>query len=562
MSDNTIEIRDDEINVEEIMAKIRENIRRRQAAGELPPDPDSVIASTSKNCPAGESDDAIQRDLSYINANWDIHNNSYFISSHQPHIGKFLVKGRQLVHGEVRRYVDPMISRQTEFNASTVRIITRALQRCAEMDQHQQELETAFSSFEREPDKKIADCITTAKNELDSKIELTIKEQFENLGLMRHEFNSLLKKCTEKVRSELNAEIEARGQERQLTLEERRTDRDQAILSHISDLRNEFSTKLNQRVLTDRSELDPFIKNLINSLIHPDELQLNTLLEQGRIKVKEKVDARVKELFTRMDEDIHAKAWLAHVLEDRVQKGLAEKSIPAPSTPKETTNYFLFENRFRGSREDITQRQLAFLPYFDKCSRVLDIGCGRGEFLEILKDHDIGGIGVDSDPDMVAYCRSRQLEVEHSDAIAYLETLADNSLDGIFIDQVVEHLEPDYLIRLLALCHQKMKFGYYIVVETVNLLSFVSFVNFYIDMTHKRPVHPETLQYLFSASGFRECEMKFFSPVSDEGRLKRSVGAADMNADERKNVDVYNHNVEMLNDLLYGAQDYAVVGKK
>ena len=163
---------------------------------------------------------------------------------------------------------------------------------------------------------------------------------------------------------------------------------------------------------------------------------------------------------------------------------------------------------------------------------------------------------------MVAYCRSRHLDVEHSDAIAYLETLEDNSLDGIFIDQVVEHLEPDYLIRLLALCHQKMKFGYHIVVETVNPLSFVSLVNFYVDMTHKKPVHPETLQYLFSAAGFRECEKKFFSLVSDEGRLKKVEGTADMNETERKSIEVYNHNVEMLNIVLFGAQDYAVVGKK
>jgi 2-polyprenyl-3-methyl-5-hydroxy-6-metoxy-1,4-benzoquinol methylase len=443
MNDNTIEIRDDEINVEEIMEKIRENIRRRQAAGELPQDPDSIIGYSSKNCPAGESDDAIQHDLSYINSNWDIHNNSYFISSHHPHIGKFLVKGRQLVHGEVRRYVDPMISRQTEFNTSTVRIITQASQRCTELNQRQQDLETAFSSFKRESDKRIADCITTARNELDLKIELTIKE-----------------------------------------------------------------------------------------------------------------------LFNQMDEDIHARARLAHVHEERIQKGQGQKSTPPASTSKENTNYFLFEERFRGSREDIKQRQLAFLSYFEKCSRLLDIGCGRGEFLEILKNHDIGGIGVDSDPDMVAYCRSRQLEVELSDAIAYLEILEDKSLDGIFIDQVVEHLEPDYLIRLLALCYQKMKFGYYIVIETVNPLSFVSFVNFYIDMTHKRPVHPETLQYLLSAAGFRECEKKFFSPVSDEGRLKKIEGAAGMNETESKNVDVNNHNVEMLNTVLFGAQDYAVVGKK
>ena len=245
MDDNTIEIRDDEINVEEIMAKIQEKIRRRQAAGEMPPDPDSLIGSSSKNYPAGESDDTLQRDLTYINANWDIHNNSYFISSHRPHIGKFLLKGRQMVHGEVRRYVDPMISRQTAFNACTVRIITRASQRCAELDQHQQELETTVSSFTRESNKKFADYITIAKNELDPKIELTIKK-----------------------------------------------------------------------------------------------------------------------LLNQMDEDIHARAWLAHVLEDRIQKGLTQKSALPVSASKKNTNYFLFEEQFRGSREDIKQRQLAFLHYF------------------------------------------------------------------------------------------------------------------------------------------------------------------------------------------------------
>jgi len=561
MSDNTIEIRDDEINVEEIMAKIRENIRRLQAAGELPIDPDSITTFTSKNCPADKSDDAIQRSLSYINANWDIHNNSYFISSHHPYIGKFLVRGRQMVHGEVRRYVDPMISRQTKFNTSAVKIITGTSQRCAEMNQRQQELETAFSSFKQESDKKIADCVSTLQNELDSKIEATIKDRHENMELMRHEFNALLKKCTGMVRSELNAEIEAQAKERQLIREERRADIDQAIISHISDLKDDFTSKLNQKALSDKSELEPVIKKL-SSLIHPDELHLNMLLEQEHITIKEKIETRVKELFTQVDADIHARASLAHVLENRIQKGLAQKSPTPATTEKEQTNYFLFEERFRGSRDAITQRQLAFLPYFEKCSRVLDIGCGRGEFLEILKDHAIGSIGVDSDPDMVAYCRSRQLEVEQSDAIAYLETLEDKSLDGIFIDQVVEHLEPEYLVQLLALCNQKLKFGYYLVVETVNPLSFVSFVNFYIDLTHKRPVHPETLQYLFSASGFRECERKFFSPVSDESRLKKIEGAADINETERKNVDVYNHNVEMLNTVLFGAQDYAVIGKK
>jgi len=461
MDDNPIEIRDDEINVEEIMVKIRENIQRRHAAGELPKDPDSVIGIPSKNCLDRESNDIIQDDLTYINSNWDIHNNNYVMSSHHPYIGKFILWGRQLVHGEVRRYIDPMISRQTEFNASAVRIITQTSQRCAHLNQKQQEMETAYSYLKLESEKKINDSIITAKSELDSKIDFTIEE-----------------------------------------------------------------------IKTIKSELDS------------------------------KIDFTIKEFFTQMDEDIHARTWLTHALEERVKKGMTQNSVHLTSTLNKKTNYFLFEERFRGSREDIKQRQKAFIPYFEKCSLVLDIGCGRGEFLEILKEHQIGGIGVDSDIDMVAYCHSRQLEVEHMDAMTYLETLEDKSLDGIFIDQVVEHLEPAYLIRLLALCHQKMKFGYYIVVETVNPLSFVSFVNFFIDLTHKRPVHPETLQYLITASGFRECEKKFFSPVSNDGILKKIVGTYDMNETENKKIEVYNHNVEMLNSTLFGAQDYAVVGKK
>ena len=113
MDDNTIEIRDDEINVEEIMQKIRENILRRTAAGVLPPDPDTLIATFLCASTGSKVDDTPQHDLLYITSNWDIHNDSYLLSSHHPYIGKMLVKGRQLVHGEVRRYVDPMISRQT-----------------------------------------------------------------------------------------------------------------------------------------------------------------------------------------------------------------------------------------------------------------------------------------------------------------------------------------------------------------------------------------------------------------------------------------------------------------
>jgi O-antigen chain-terminating methyltransferase len=461
MDNNTIEIRDDEINVEEIMEKIRANIRRQQAAGELSRDPDSLISPLPCGGNGLEDNESIQSDLSYIRSNGDIHNNSYFICSHHQFIGKILVKGRQIVHGEVRRYVDPMISRQTEFNTSTVRFLTHTLQKY-------EKLKNELSRFIFEINQKVNDSIEKNNNSIE---------------------------------------------------------------------------KINNSIETVKTELEN--KNKI-----------------CMIELDRKNESLTRELFSQLDADITSRASLAHILEERIQKGLNQKSADPVSIASKDTNYFLFEERFRGSRKEIKQRQLSFLPYFEKCSNVLDVGCGRGEFLEILRDNNIGGIGVDLDADMITYCRSRQLNVEHSDVIAYLEKQEDKSLDGIFIDQVVEHLEPEYLTRLLALCYQKLKFGYYLVIETVNPLSFVSFVNFYIDMTHKRPVHPETLQFFINTAGFRDSEKKFFSPVSDEGKLKKITDISEWDETAQKNVAVYNHNIEMLNSVLFGAQDYAVIGKK
>ena len=230
--------------------------------------------------------------------------------------------------------------------------------------------------------------------------------------------------------------------------------------------------------------------------------------------------------------------------------------------PSEEFNYLLFEDQFRGSQDAIKHRQEIFLPYFVNSSNVLDIGCGRGEFLELLKENNIGSRGVEIDAVMVASCRARLLEVQQMDAVAYLKTLDDGSLDGIFIDQVVEHLEPRYLIHLLSLCYQKLKPESTIIIETVNPLSFYSFANFYIDISHKRPVHPETLQFLMSAAGFRECEKKFFSPVSDEGRLQKIQDTPGLHEPVRENIALYNHNIDILNSLLFGAQDYAIIAKK
>ncbi|MCK4732419.1 MAG: class I SAM-dependent methyltransferase [Methanophagales archaeon] len=228
----------------------------------------------------------------------------------------------------------------------------------------------------------------------------------------------------------------------------------------------------------------------------------------------------------------------------------------------EAMNFFVFEEKFRGAREDIKERQLKFLEYSQGCKNVLDIGCGRGEFLEISKENGINAKGIDINEDMVGYCQSKGLNVEKADAIEYLEKIEDKSLDSIFLDQVVEHLEAKYLIKLLELCYKKLKFGYYIVIETVNPLSLTSFANFYLDLSHKKPIHPETLKFLFESVGFREIEVKFFSPIPDEYKLKKVGIGENIGEKGREIIEAYNYNIEKLNGILYGYQDYAVIGKK
>ena len=148
-------------------------------------------------------------------------------------------------------------------------------------------------------------------------------------------------------------------------------------------------------------------------------------------------------------------------LSSDVEVVCADNSIPFKDNQKNTgtdkgiinyehqePDYFLFENRFRGSEEKIKEALRYYLPWFKEGQNVLDIGCGRGEFLELMKENNIVARGIDVNEQFVDYCRQKGLDVQLKDAVAELEGLEDNSLGGIFMGQVIEHLEPNYLTRL------------------------------------------------------------------------------------------------------------------
>jgi SAM-dependent methyltransferase len=229
---------------------------------------------------------------------------------------------------------------------------------------------------------------------------------------------------------------------------------------------------------------------------------------------------------------------------------------------KDRFDYLAFYDHFRSPPAELKKHQSVFLDYFRGCRNVLDIGCGRGEFLELLRDNGIDCRGIDNDPDMVRLCLSRGLDVEEADAAVFLEQAKDGDFDGIFSDQVIEHLEPGNVYRLLRLCHDKMAAGKAIVIKTINPLSLATFTDFYLDTTHTRPIHPEALKYIVGSLGFAEVTVKFLSRVPDRERLNKFELGPGLGDRERRMAEIYNRNIDLLNGLLFGAEYYAVIARK
>ena len=232
------------------------------------------------------------------------------------------------------------------------------------------------------------------------------------------------------------------------------------------------------------------------------------------------------------------------------------------STRLDAYKYVGFEDQFRGSRDAITARLESYLAFFEGRTDVLDVGCGRGEFLDLLASRGISGAGIDLNPEMVEVCRARGLRVEHADAVSHLASQDDGALGGVFAAQVVEHLEPAYLLRFLELAFHKLRPGGVLVLETLNPACWVAFFESYIrDITHVWPLHPETLKYLITASGFPSARIEYRSPVPPQDRLQPlALDTTDRHTADL--VETFNANVEKLNARMFTFLDYAIVAAR
>jgi SAM-dependent methyltransferase len=266
-------------------------------------------------------------------------------------------------------------------------------------------------------------------------------------------------------------------------------------------------------------------------------------------------------------------------------------STRKPGSPGDAL-YVAFEDRFRGSPQEIRAKLRDYIPLFTGASDVLDIGCGRGELLALFRNHGIAARGVDANPEMVASARDEGLDVVESDVLDYLASLPDASLGGLIGVQIIEHLEPAAVMNLIELAFGKLRPGSTIALETINPACWLAFFSSYIrDLTHVRPIHPETLQYLMQANGFERVSIEYKAPVPEQVRMKsvdvppvlaqavdparrpalspgssapaNAVDPADIILDAVGRIaHTVNANTAILNHLLFTHLDYAAIGHR
>jgi O-antigen chain-terminating methyltransferase len=282
--------------------------------------------------------------------------------------------------------------------------------------------------------------------------------------------------------------------------------------------------------------------------------------------VLEAFDRRLEALARRLEGLLAMRDRLGAVSEEvRAVRGALEAGPPPPAVAAAAaqaaadSTYAAFENRFRGGKGEIRERLASYAALFEGLAPVVDLGCGRGEFLETLREKGTLARGVEGNVHLARECRLKGLDVTRGDLLAFLRAEADVSLGGVFAAQVAEHLPPAVLEQVLREAHRVLRPGGLLVLETVNPRSVVGFLEVYNrDLTHERPLHPDTLSFLAAACGFTDVRVELRSPVDPAARLQ-AVPAEGL---PPRAAEALNENVARLNGLLYGPQEYALLARR
>ncbi len=265
--------------------------------------------------------------------------------------------------------------------------------------------------------------------------------------------------------------------------------------------------------------------------------------------------AQQKRLITLLLEQQNKPNINAHVVTENITKEYNSadqtEKTQSPQELQIDNFYRAFEDTFRGDRSLIRERLQVYIPFLRESDlsqsgdEILDLGSGRGEWLELLRDERYQARGLDINQAMIQECRELGLAVVEGDALIYLKSLSDNTLGAVTGFHIVEHFPFESLIELMAEAYRVVRPNGLIIFETPNPRNvIVGSCTFYTDPTHKNPIPPEVLQFMINYSGFEKAQILLLNPSEEVPVLEDSAMA------------------DRFNELFYGSMDYAVIGIK
>lgn len=556
-----------EVDVEKIMGEIRREIQMEEELKNLPSFEDIPIRGEEPRMePEGTIDwPVLLESLYYINTSYDI---PYYWSFSPAGIKTFL---KRVVRKLLRCMLLPILEKLNQFNVHVVRCLNNFRYGTQEL--------FARTDVQAEELARLKEALFVYEN-TQAEEKRRLSAQAEELACLKEmlsvhadaqaeEKRKLSAQAEElaRLKETLSAYADAQAEEIALLKQELSAHAD-AQTEAVSLLKGELSAYMDAQagetglISSQITELQEMIRRL--------ELLLEQRVPALRI---DNMERHVGNLLQKVDNlDRQSDAFNASVakmlLELRAQNEVpahrkAESQEQAPAALGDSENkytvldYFKFQNDFRGTRSVIAERQKIYLPYFrNSAAPVLDVGCGRGEFLRIMKDNKIPAFGVDLYPEYVVEGELNGLDIRQGNGIDFLKG-SDTQYGGIFSAQVIEHISFLELQEFCAAAFEKLLPGSYFVLETPNPTSLSMFTSsFYIDPTHKKPIHPLMLEYLLREIGFTEVQT-IFTEASRAGAALPHI-----ESDAIRNLNEVNEAIAKVSDLLYGSLDYAVIARK
>ena len=271
-------------------------------------------------------------------------------------------------------------------------------------------------------------------------------------------------------------------------------------------------------------------------------------LQGLRVQLEQQIDELVDRLQKFRMDIAQQETRLANFLD---QSSVASDEVQRVSGERDhllDSMYFALEDTLRGTPEQVKDTVQIYLPVLRAAAittDILDVGCGRGEWLEVLRDNGFQARGIDTNRIVLQRCRELSLDVVEAEALTYLGSLSDSSLNAVTAFHFAEHLPLDALVRFLDEAGRTLKPGGLLILETPNPENLlVGSCNFYLDPTHKNPLPIPTLKLLVEARGFRCQEVMKLHPVASA------------------KIEVKDQLTSHLNHYLYGPMNYAIVARK